>query len=144
MLSKKILVPVLAATTIISTGIAPLTSFAAPKHETKTVQVQVQDQGKGKVKNQDNVDGEVTTQGWKKDALVFALRYGGDFLADLLDILSDKNARLVRQYSDELADALDRYERDIEQRLIDFMIFELDFPSSSARTIAWAIMFIIG
>jgi hypothetical protein len=53
-----------------------------------------------------------------------------------------KEAKIV--IKDELADALDRYERDIEQRLIDFMIFELDFPSSSARTIAWAIMFIIG
>src|SRR5690606_40677081 len=79
-------------------------------------------------KNQENVNGEVTTQGWKKDAEVFALRYGDDFLTDLQDILINRNANLVRQYSDELADALDRYERNIEQRLIDFMIFELDFP----------------
>jgi len=42
--------------------------------------------------------------------------------------LINRNANLVRQYSDELADALDRYERNIEQRLINFMIFELDFP----------------
>jgi hypothetical protein len=32
----------------------------------------------------------------------------------------------------------------IEARLIDFMIHQLGFPSSSARSIAWVLMLFIG
>jgi len=88
---------------------------------------------------QSKANEEIQPYGFKKDALVFALRYGGDLLADLLDILSKRNADLVRKYSDEIADELDRLENDIEANLIQFMHESLDFPMSAARSIAWAI-----
>jgi hypothetical protein len=91
-----------------------------------------------------NQSGEVTTQGVKKTALIYALRYGGDLLGKLLSNLSKKNGDYVKKYSDDLADALERFENSIESNLIDFMYFKLDIPISAARSIAWAIMQIIG
>ena len=60
------------------------------------------------------------------------------------ETVSKKNGDLVNKHADELADALESFSDSIEARLIDFMIFQLGFPSSSARTIAWAIMLAIG
>ncbi|MDU9694089.1 hypothetical protein O0Q50_23175 [Priestia aryabhattai] len=145
MLSKKIIASVLAATTLLS--VSPLTSLAAEKKD--PVKVQVQTNSKNKNQNVNNnvnasEDGEVTTQGWKKTAVVYALRYGGDALSAILKNLSTKNANLVKKHSGQLADALDRFESNIEARLVDYMIHSLGFSSSSARSIAWAIMFVIG
>ncbi|MFB8424976.1 hypothetical protein ACFC4S_23445 [Priestia megaterium] len=145
MLSKKIIASVLAATTLLS--VSPLTSLAAEKKD--PVKVQVQTNSKNKNQNVNNnvnasEDGEATTQGWKKTAVVYALRYGGDALSAILKNLSTKNANLVKKHSGQLADALDRFESNIEARLVDYMIHSLGFSSSSARSIAWAIMFVIG
>lgn len=147
MFSKKIIASVLAATTLLS--VSPLTSLAAEKKDPVTVQVQTNSKNKNQNQNVNNnvnasEDGEVTTQGWKKTAVVYALRYGGDALSAILKNLSTKNANLVKKHSGQLADALDRFESNIEARLVDYMIHSLGFSSSSARSIAWAIMFVIG
>jgi hypothetical protein len=80
--------------------------------------------------------------GLKKKAVVYALRHGGSLLSKLTELVSSKNAKLIMKHSDELADALERFSNAVEARLIDFMIFDLGLPSSSARSIAWAICFL--
>lgn len=103
----------------------------------------VQNELTNKINNTVVNDPTLSTKGLKKDALVYALRNGGKLLGDLLEILSKKNADYVKKYSKQIADFLDSVTNSIEARLIDFLIFELGIPASSARTIAWAIMFII-
>ncbi|MCY7913246.1 hypothetical protein FTE28_17835 [Bacillus licheniformis] len=150
MLKKKVIASSLVFTMLLST--APIASFAAEKESSKRQDVsyvQVQKtalQTMAETKNQTVVktSGEYTTQGLKKDALVWALRHGGNLVGDLLSNLSKKNANYVKKYSKQIADFLDSVSNSIEARLIDFMIFELGIPASSARTIAWAIMLIIG
>ena len=151
MLKKKVLAGCLAFTIMLSAS--PLTSFAAERSSNKGnelltyAQVQkteLQTISESKSKSVGNTSGEFSAQGWKKDALVLALRYGGDFAGDLLSLLSKKNASYVKKYSKELADFLDKVSSDIEEKLVDFMIFDLELPQSAARTIAWAIMQVIG
>lgn len=91
------------------------------------------------LESQEYKDGGITTLGLKKDAVVLALRYGGDLLGKVVGILSDKNGKLVVKHADELADALDEFEESVEANLVNFMIMELGFSSASARSIAWAI-----
>lgn len=91
------------------------------------------------LESQEYKENEITTRGVKKYAVVFALRYGGDLLGKIVGILSDKNGKLVVKYADELADALERFEDSVEANLVNFMIMELGFSSSSVRSIAWAI-----
>lgn len=85
---------------------------------------------------------EIGTMGLKKDAVVYALKYGGSAVSKITELLSPSNAKLVKQYSWELGDALDRFSTSIEARLVDFMIFDLGFSQSAARSIAWAISII--
>ncbi|GEM_PF-2412896 len=82
---------------------------------------------------------KISTYGIKKTAVVFALRYGGDMLGSMVKLLSDKNGKLLKKHSSELADALERFTDSIEANMVQFMIFELGFSSSSARSIAWVI-----
>ena len=91
------------------------------------------------LESQEYKEGGVTTLGLRKDAVVFALRYGGDLLGKVVGILSDKNGKLLVKHADKLADALDRFEKSIEANLVNFMIMELGLSSASARSIAWAI-----
>ncbi|MGE6553206.1 hypothetical protein ACQKFK_31110 [Bacillus mycoides] len=143
MLGKKITASILAGTMLLS--VAPLSTFAAENDNSKTINIQTEVNNYNTVGNNVplNVDGEVTTQGWKKSAVVYALRYGGDALSAILKNLSKTNANLVKKHSKQLADALDSFSNSIEARLVDYMIHTLGFPSSSARTIAWAIMLVI-
>jgi hypothetical protein len=136
MLYKKIIAGTLVATTLMT--VAPITSFASAAGKTSTL-IQTQDS-----KVETNQSGEVTTQGVRKTALIYALRYGGDLLGKLLSNLSKKNGDYVKKYADDIADALERFENSIESNLIDFMYFKLDIPLSASRSIAWAIMQIIG
>lgn len=144
MLAKKITASVLATTILLST--APLSTLAAENEEAKDIRVQTEtinyNVGNTLPLNAD-ADGEVITQGWKKTAVVYALRYGGDALSAILKNLSKTNANLVKKHSGQLADALESFSNSIEARLVDYMIHTLGFPSSSARTIAWAIMLVI-
>ncbi|MGN7198353.1 hypothetical protein ACTHS9_30850 [Bacillus mycoides] len=145
MLGKKITASILAGTMLLSA--APLSTFAAENDNSKTINIQTEVNNYNTVGNNVplnvDVDGEVTTQGWKKTAVVYALRYGGDALSAILKNLSKTNANLVKKHSKQLADALDSFSNSIEARLVDYMIHTLGFPSSSARTIAWAIMLVI-
>ncbi|MDQ0417741.1 hypothetical protein J2Z48_001914 [Croceifilum oryzae] len=81
--------------------------------------------------------------GWKKTAMVYALKYGGDYIGKLLKILNKEAGDYLKKHSYEIGDALDRFTTQIEQNLIDFMIHTLGFPQWVARNIAWAIMFLI-
>jgi len=85
----------------------------------------------------------VEIMGWKKSAIVYALKYGGRALDAILDLISPEHARYLTKYADEIADFLDSISNSFEARLIDFMIFELGIPNSSARAIAWAICFVM-
>lgn len=82
---------------------------------------------------------DASITGIKKEAVVFALRYGGSLVGKITGTLSAKNGKLVTKHSKALGDALDGFSNSIEARLVDFMIFQLGFSSSSARSIAWAI-----
>lgn len=90
------------------------------------------------LEDRENISG-VTTFGFKKDAVVFALRYGGDAVGGIVGMLSDKNGKLVVKHADELADALDSFTESIEANMIQFMHHELGFSWSASRSIAWAI-----
>ncbi|MDQ0416500.1 hypothetical protein J2Z48_000667 [Croceifilum oryzae] len=81
--------------------------------------------------------------GWKKTAMVYALKYGGDYMGSLLKLLNKEAGEYLRKHSFEIGDALDRFTTQIEARLVDFMISQLGFPQWIARNIAWAIMFLI-
>lgn len=143
MVFKKFIAMILVVTILFT--LAPVTTFAAEESKLETVatneSVEVKDK---KDTYEEETDGEITTQGFRKSAVVFALRYGGNALDSIVSVLSKKNGDLVNKHADELADALESFSDSIEARLIDFMIFQLGFPSSSARTIAWAIMLAIG
>ncbi|MER3126114.1 hypothetical protein ABQG68_11920 [Bacillus pumilus] len=152
-MKKQIIAGTLALTTLFSI-VAPVSTYAAENKKAKNlvkVELQstvlqnatVQNELTNTINNTVVNDPTLSTKGLKKDALVYALRNGGKLLGDLLEILSKKNADYVKKYSKQIADFLDSVTNSIEARLIDFMIFELGIPASSARTIAWAIMFVI-
>ncbi|BCC55476.1 MULTISPECIES: hypothetical protein [Bacillus cereus group] len=86
-------------------------------------------------------DGDVSAQGWKKSAVVWGLKNGGDALQTLTKWLGagTKEAKYLNKHAKSIANALDRFESHIEQNLIDFMIFECGIPGGSARVIASAI-----
>ena len=44
-------------------------------------------------------DDEVSTYGFKKEVVSFALKYGGNAVGDLLQLLSKKNGDLVKKHS---------------------------------------------
>ncbi|MBD2786777.1 hypothetical protein ID849_19275, partial [Xenorhabdus sp. 3] len=85
--------------------------------------------------------GDVSAQGWKKSAVVWGLKNGGDALQTLTKWLGagTKEAKYLNKHAKSIANALDRFESHIEQNLIDFMIFECGIPGGSARVIASAI-----
>ncbi|WP_431090665.1 hypothetical protein [Paenibacillus sp. 8b26] len=91
--------------------------------------------------NPQSTQGTIETQGLKKDALVFALRHGGKALDDLLDFLgvSSKEAKYVLQHADKIADFLESTTNQLEQRLLDFLIFQCGIPQGFARVITYAI-----
>ena len=107
--------------------VAPLSSFAAETEAPVKNNVVNFSQTNYKVENVNRTvsfdeDGEVTAQGWKKDAVVLTLRgagKGAKYVADWLDIGS-KEARYVANNADKIANALDSFEDQIENRLIDF------------------------
>ncbi|MDF2872068.1 MAG: hypothetical protein K0R05_3643 [Anaerocolumna sp.] len=79
-------------------------------------------------------------QGIKKDAVVFALKYGGKLLGEIIENIGDKKVgQLLKDNAYVIGDFLDSITDSIEAKLIDFMIFQLGFPSSAARIIAWTI-----
>lgn len=88
-------------------------------------------------------DDEVSTYGFKKEVVSFALKYGGNAVGDLLGLLSKKNGDLVKKHSYELGVELDYLTSGIENGMRNFMTDVLDFPPAAARTIAWAIASIV-
>ncbi|MBQ4843824.1 hypothetical protein P9173_07440 [Bacillus safensis] len=139
-MKKQIIAGTLAFTTLFSI-VSPVTSFAAEAKTPTNVETKLQ-----RTVLQTAVEmnePKASTKSWKKDALVFALRHGGPLVGKLLGNLSSKNGKLVTDNSKALANKLDKLSKDIEQKMIDFMHFELGFPISAARTIAWAIMQVI-
>ncbi|MBU8968046.1 hypothetical protein [Bacillus altitudinis] len=139
-MKKQIIAGTIALTTLFSI-LSPVTSFAAETKTSTNVETKLQ-----RTVLQTAVEmnePKASTKSWKKDALVFALRYGGDLTGKLLSNLSPKNGALVKKHSKAIANKLDKLSRDIEQSMIDFMHFQLDIPISAARSIAWAIMQVI-
>lgn len=93
----------------------------------------------GKEKYAESLNGtQIQTRGLKQKAVVYALKYGGKYLSDIVEILSKENAKILRKHSYEIAGKLDKYG---EEQLASF-IMKLGVKHSSARTIAWAVMFI--
>lgn len=86
-------------------------------------------------------DGEVTAQGWKKSVVVWGLRNGGSAFHKITEWLGfgTKEAKYLKDNASKIADALERFESQVEQRLVDFMIFQCGIPQGSARVIAKAI-----
>lgn len=128
--------------------VAPLSSFAAETDAPVKDNVvnfpqtnyNVTDLNQNPVVDLDE-DGDVSAQGWKKSAVVWGLKNGGDALQTLTKWLGagTKEAKYLNKHAKSIANALDRFESHIEQNLIDFMIFECGIPGGSARVIASAI-----
>ncbi|ACO30642.1 hypothetical protein MRY88_23990 [Bacillus cereus] len=128
--------------------VAPLSSFAAETDAPVKNNVvnfpqtnyNVTDLNQNPVVDLDE-DGDVSAQGWKKSAIVWGLKNGGDALQTLTKWLGagTKEAKYLNKHAKSIANALDRFESHIEQNLIDFMIFECGIPGGSARVIASAI-----
>ncbi|BCD07726.1 TPA: hypothetical protein QC443_002077 [Bacillus cereus] len=128
--------------------VAPLSSFAAETDAPVKNNVvnfpqtnyNVTDLNQNPVVDLDE-DGDVSAQGWKKSAVVWGLKNGGDALQTLTKWLGTgtKEAKYLNKHAKSIANALDRFESHIEQNLIDFMIFECGIPGGSARVIASAI-----
>lgn len=139
-MKKQIIAGTLAFTTLFSI-VSPITSFAAEAKTSTNVETKLQ-----RTVLQTAVEmnePKASTKGFKKDALVFALRHGGPLVGKLLGNLSKHNGDLVIKHSKAIANKLDKLSREIEKTMIDFMHFELGIPISAARSIAWAIMQVI-
>lgn len=129
--------------------VAPLSSFAA---ETETpvknnvvnfpqTNVQVKDLNPA-VSLSD--DGEVTVQGWKKQGLIYALKWGGKGLEELLEHLgktSYKNA--VKENRLSIAHFLEYTESVAHSGLKGFLITDCGMTGSTADVVADAILFVI-
>lgn len=96
----------------------------------------------GKEKYAESLNGtQIQTRGLKQKAVVYALKYGGKYLSDIVEILSKENAKILRKHSYEIAGKLDKLDKYGEGQLASF-IMKLGVKHSAARTIAWAVMFI--
>lgn len=141
---KKIIPATMAFAALLT--VAPLSSFAAETETPVKNNVVNFPQTNYKVENVNQIvsledDGEVTAQGWKKSAVVWGLRNGGDVLQTLTKWLGagTKEAKYLNKHAKSIADALDSFEDHIEQNLINFLIFDCGIPGGSARVIAGAI-----
>ena len=141
---KKIIPATMAFAALLT--VAPLSSFAAETETPVKNNVVNFPQTHYKVENVNQTvsldeDGDVSAQGWKKSAVVWGLKNGGDALQTLTKWLGagTKEAKYLNKHAKSIANALDRFESHIEQNLIDFMIFECGIPGGSARVIASAI-----
>ncbi|ULM97498.1 hypothetical protein L8956_01650 [Peribacillus frigoritolerans] len=85
------------------------------------------------------LENESKKRGFKKTVVVYALKYGGTAMGKIVGSLSPANGKLLKKHAFEIGDALDRMSNKIEARLVDFMIHELGFAPSAARSSAWAI-----
>lgn len=86
-------------------------------------------------------DGEVTAQGWKKQGLIYALKYGGELLEKLLGYLgktSYKNA--VKENRLSIANYLEYVDNVAKSGLKDFLISDCGMSSSTADVVAEAIL----
>lgn len=96
----------------------------------------------GKEKYAESLNGtQIQTRGLKQKAVVYALKYGGKYLSDIVEILSKENAKILRKHSYEIAGKLEKLDKYGEGQLASF-IMKLGVTHSPARTIAWAVMFI--
>lgn len=81
------------------------------------------------------------TRGVKQKAVVYALKYGGKYLSDIVEILSKENAKILKEHSYKIAGKLEKLDKYGEGQLASF-IMKLGVKSTAARTIVWAVMFI--
>lgn len=138
--SKKILCTTLAFGVFIS-SVTPLSNvFASEKNKNQIQQVSK--------KNNKNVrfseDGNVSAQGWKKEVFIYALKYGGKGLEELLEYLG-KNSykKAVKENRLSIAKYLERTENVAKRGLKNFLINECDISPSTSDVIAEAILFFV-
>ncbi|MCG8400522.1 MAG: hypothetical protein MJA84_02890 [Firmicutes bacterium] len=116
----------------------PTFVFAAKAPETNVTRIVENNQ---QIENRQESSAEI--MGFKKNVIVFALRHGGEALDEIVGLISPKHGKYLKKHANEIADFLESISDSFEARLIDFMIFELGIPNSSARAIAWAICFVM-
>ena len=89
-------------------------------------------------------DNQVSPYGLKKTLVVNALKYGGDLLAEIVDMIGDETiAKMLKDNAYAIGDYLDSITDSFEANLIQFMAFQLGLPIEAARNIAWAICFFL-
>lgn len=89
-------------------------------------------------------DNQIAPYGLKKTVVVKALKYGGDLLAEIVDMIGDESiAKMLKDNAYAIGDFLDSITDSFEANLIQFMAFQLGFPMEAARNIAWAICFFL-
>lgn len=86
-------------------------------------------------------EGQIKLFGVKQKAVVYALKYGGKYLSEIVSILSKTNANYLKKHSYAIATKLEKLNKQGEGILASY-IMTLGVPSTAARTIAWAIMFV--
>ncbi|MGR5865083.1 hypothetical protein ACT7DZ_17545 [Bacillus cereus] len=144
---KKIISATMAFAALLT--VAPLPSFAA---ETETSvknnvvnfpQTNVQATDLNQSVSLDD-DGEVTAQGWKKQGLIYGLKWGGEALESLLGYLgkaSYKNA--VKENRLSIAHYLEYTENVAKRGLKNYLIDECGISASTADVVAEGILFVI-
>lgn len=84
------------------------------------------------------VKSEISTRGLKKTIIVNAFRYGGKYLGEVLEIVSDDAAKYVTKNSGLIAKGIDNASAMIHGEILQSLI-NVGVPLKYARNIAWAI-----
>lgn len=84
------------------------------------------------------IENEIQTIGFKKTAIVWAFRYGGEALGIVMDVVNDDAADYIRKNSGKIADAIEDAS-DMVYGAIYQSLLSAGVPTAIARNIAWAI-----
>ncbi|HHL0974597.1 TPA: hypothetical protein ACQUHP_006394 [Bacillus cereus] len=144
---KKIIPATMAFAALLT--VAPLSSFAAEietpvkNNVVNFPQTNVQATDLNQSISLDD-DGELTAQGWKKQGLIYGLKWGGEALESLLGYLgkaSYKNA--VKENRLSIAHYLEYTENVAKRGLKNYLIDECGISASTADVVAEGILFVI-
>ncbi|MFA2843552.1 hypothetical protein AB1I77_19770 [Bacillus paranthracis] len=89
-------------------------------------------------------DGEVSAQGWKKQGLIYGLKWGGEALESLLGYLGKaKYKNAVKENRLSIAHYLEYTENVAKRGLKNFLIDDCGITPSTADVVAEGILFVI-
>lgn len=93
---------------MLGTAVVPTTSFADTKPNVENVELSSNEfSEKGYQLYLNSSNGKITLHGVKQKAVVYALKYGGKYLGDIVSILSKTNAKFLTKHSYAIATKLE-------------------------------------